>query len=627
MRTLQISLGLFAGAAAVLAFFRIVRQESNLNTEGITPGRKAVLTEPFALVVMILVILFFSLIIPAVFREIVIMFAMLFVYISVYYAALLLLLPLLRRLISARACAVMWIVPAMLYCAVRIIQYFDSPIFIIILPREWLSIFIWVWLVGFVCVSVWQVLSHFHYRGFLKKNSVEITDGDTLSLWHNYSFKHGVKREIPVYVSDAVSTPLTIGCFERTMRLYLPKLSYSDEELALIFQHELRHILRLDTRMKAFMDFFAALSWFNPLAWIARRKASDDLELSCDEAVLSGADEGKRRLYAELLLKNAGKNQGYSTCLSVSAKSMRYRLKNIMKPSKWLSGGFVVGAAMFGLFMIIGTVAFEDSVGNVQELVFEKAPAGITEDSVAVYNWDDLPRYRTVYEWETDTLTEYLASLRVKQVYTANSILKHYDDSSRQLYVDYLELIDGEWASLTRFELRSDVMYASIPYDNQGYIKFILESEPDWDYIESLLDFDAPNPDPAPFPPDMMLYFCESINPRGELIYAARNILYVHGEGEEQQVNENLNRTGDGGVSGVPVTQVKLSFSYEPSDGYTVRVENWDRTESYTVSSEDLNDDVLPLAPYDAHYTVYGTFSTVRNTTYGMEFYFDIQLP
>lgn len=627
MRTLQIFFGLFVGGASVIAFYRIVRQESNLEVERIMPGRKTALVDPFVFLILILVIMLLSLKFPDVFREIRTIFAMLFLYISVYYIALLLLLPILRRLISARACATMWIMPTMLYCAINILRYFESPVFVIVLPREWLSVFIQIWLVGFASVLAWQILSHFRYRSFLKKNSVEVTDEGVISKWLNESFRHGVKRKIPMYVSEAVSTPLTIGCFERTMRLYLPKLSYSDEELALIFQHELRHILRSDTRMKAFMDLFAALSWFNPLAWIARRKASDDLELSCDEAVLYGADEGKRRLYAELLLKNAGKNRGYTTCLSVAAKSMRYRLRSIVKPSKRLSGGLIVGAAMFGLFMMMGTVSFAGSADTVERLVFDKAPAGIVPDRVVAYNWSDFPRYSRVYDWKMDALTEYIASLRVKQVYTANTTVKNYDDSTRQLYVDFAELIDGEAASLTRFDLRGDVMYASIPYDNQGYIKFILDSEIDWDYIESLLDFDAPNPYPPPFPPDMMLYFNEEINYGGKLMHAARTILYVHGEGGEQQVNENLNNTGVGGVHGLPVTQVKLNFSYEPTDGYTVRVENWDKTEFYTVSSEDLDDDVLPLAPYDAHYTVYGTFSTVRSTTYGMEFYFDIRLP
>ena len=68
---------------------------------------------------------------------------------------------------------------------------------------------------------------------------------------------------------------------------------------------------------------------------------------------------------------------------------------------------------------------------------------------------------------------------------------------------------------------------------------------------------------------------------------------------------------------GYPVTEVRLTFSYEPRDGYEIQVENWDRTESCVISSDELIDGVLPLAPYSAHYTVYGVFETVRETIYG----------
>lgn len=69
-----------------------------------------------------------------------------------------------------------------------------------------------------------------------------------------------------------------------------------------------------------------ALCWFNPLMWIATRKASDDLELSCDEIVLENMDEGMRRQYAELLLDTAGQAGGFTICLSAAAETMRYRL-------------------------------------------------------------------------------------------------------------------------------------------------------------------------------------------------------------------------------------------------------------------------------------------------------------
>ncbi len=625
MNSSQIIISLIIGVAVIIAFNDRSRQEEKLKTQRLKRGQKTALIEPLLLPIILAALVIIMLIHEtSMSATITAKFVLLFFYISIYYTILLLLLPLLRRIISARACAAMWMLPALLYFTIYTSGYEANPLFIITIPHQWLTVFAWIWAVGFSSIMIWQLLSHLTYRRFLLKNSIEVTDANILSLWHNESIKHGVKVQIPIFISEIVSTPLTIGCFDRSMRLILPIQNYTDEELDLIFRHELRHILRADTRTKLFIGFCTAVCWFNPLAWIARRKAADDLELSCDEAVLSGAHETSRRQYADLLLKSAGNSRGYTTCLSGAASTLRYRLRNIVNPRKRISGGIFIGVAMFGLIMVMGTIALADSSNTVQSVIFDKAPPDLVVDGVSTYKWnDELFAYSFVYGWDEEKLSEYLASLRVKQVYAGN----YTDKKTRSLYVDYGEIIDGETVSLTQFEVSDGLLFANIPYDNSGEITFILEDEIDWDYVETLLDFDAQNPDPSPFPPNMMMYFDDKVNADDELMHASKTVLSIKRNGVDQKVNENLIDQGIGGIHGFPATEVILYFSYEPEGFYEVKVENWDRTSSYTVLSSDLEDDVLPLAPYSAHYTVYGTFKTVRATTYEMSFAFDVVLP
>ena len=79
----------------------------------------------------------------------------------------------------------------------------------------------------------------------------------------------------------------------------LPTNHYTLDELQLIFRHELRHIQRQDGDTKAFLAFYRAFCWFNPLVWMASKKASEDIELSCDEMVLYNADEAKERAQSQ----------------------------------------------------------------------------------------------------------------------------------------------------------------------------------------------------------------------------------------------------------------------------------------------------------------------------------------
>lgn len=646
MNIYQVLIGVLVGCAATVAFYSRSREEGKLEYSRLKPGRRTCLIEPLMLPVALLTVLLMMLIFVGVSVpvDMAARLCLLFVHISVYYALLLLLLPLLRRIISARACAALWLVPTLLYFFIWLIGHEMKPLLVVTLPRRYLSAFIITWACGFTAVMLWQIASHLRFRRILIRDTVVFENAEALAWWRNEARRHGIRAEIPVLVSASVYTPLTIGCFERTMRLILPKRIYTDSELELIFRHELRHIVRCDTRTKLFLSFCAAMCWFNPLAWAARRKVADDLELSCDEAVLEKADEDTRKKYADLLLDSVGNGRGYTTCLSAAAGTLRYRLRNVLKPRKRLSGGLLVGFSVLALILTFGAVALAD----VRTIIFDRAPSDLTLARVTVNNWPgEVYGYRSVYGYDAAALTEYISSLNVRQVYVGN----YTEDTKRQLYVDYAEVVDGKTAGLTHFELCDGLLFVNFPYDDSGAIAYISDDEIDWGYIGTLLDFNAPDPDPAPHPPDMTVSAISgdaSANAVGSPLYAAKRVIiltdadgtwtaeYSEGKtefrlqepGDESRGTHYLYDDGNGigGFFGAELNKVILAFSYDPVD-YTVLVENWDRSESYIIHSDELENDVLPLAPYSAHYTVSGSFDTVRNTHYEMEFYFDIGLP
>ena len=622
----QVFLAILVGGVAIASFCHRMKIEDNLMFDRVKKGQKTNFYEPLLLVMDFLIVFFLSLTgfgglqIAATSLE----WCLLFLYISIYYSVLLLLLPLLRKLISAWACATLWLIPSLLCFTIGITMYAGNPLFTITVPRQGLFLFLWIWAAGFIGIIFWQLISHLTYRRLLLKGAAAFADDAALSLWHREARRHGVKPQIPVLISNSVNTPVTIGCFDRTMRLILPKQSYTQEEYRLIFRHELRHILRADARTKMFVGFCAAICWFNPLSWIARRKVSEDLELSCDEAVLGCADEKLRRQYAELLLKNAGSARGYTTCLSASANSLRYRLRNIVKPARRCSGSVIVGVAVFALMMAVNTVAIVDRPDTVQSVIFDKAPAALAIQQIDTRKWsEEQYGYRRVFGWNEQPFTEYISSLRVKQVVSGNYPLNPDD---RFLSVDYKEIEDGEIASLTEFLIADNLLIANIPYDEHGDLTFLLEDEIDWNYLNSLLDFDAVNPDPSPQPPDMLMYFDADAGTDGKPMYAARTIHSVLRNGEAISVMY-LNDSGVGGMSGIRVREARLAFSYPPKGDFTIRIESWDHSDFYTLSSSQLTDNVLPLADYSAHYTVSGTFESHRDTVYVVSFAFDIELP
>ena len=295
-----------------------------------------------------------------------------FPHICLYYAVLMLLLPFLRRHISARACAMLWMIPNYLYLTSLNYMKTAEPLAVIQTSGQWIWVVLGVWFAGFALVLLWKIVSHLIFRREILKDARPVLDKDVLALWWEEVDAARIKKATFVLVtSPAVSSPLTVGLFRRFTKVVLPERPYTPDELRLIFRHEIVHIGREDSSSKFFLAFCTAMCWFNPLMWIAMRKSADDMELSCDETVLLNSDEETRRQYAGLLLSTAGDGRGFTTCLSAAASSMRYRLKSIVAPRRRGSGAIAVGLVFFVLCMTCGHVALAYGAGSGRELLFQ----------------------------------------------------------------------------------------------------------------------------------------------------------------------------------------------------------------------------------------------------------------
>lgn len=549
-----------------------------------------------------------------------------FLQISLYFAALLCLLPLLRERIDARACAALWILPNLLYITTYTTWGRPEPLLLIPIPGKTVQrVFVVVWLVGVVAVLLWQVVSHLHFRRQLLKGAKAVENWEILKLWARESGGVKGRHQIPLYYSDRVKTPLTIGCFRFTALLILPRREYSREELELIFRHELHHIRRLDMRTKVFLGFCAALCWFNPLMWLARRRASEDLELSCDEEILKEADEATRRRYAELLLRTAGDSRGFSTCLSAGASSLRCRLKNAVEPRAKTSGTLCVAVAVLLLFLSSSAIAFAEPAGTVEELIFSRYPEHTRIEQVVVKNWEEPWDYRRLYGWQEETLAEYIGSLRVRQVHSEG-----YDQAveGRQMVIRLVPPDESEASGELCLSLGEELLWVDIVGDGRvARVPYLLEDEVNWDYVESLLDFNAKAPDPLlEWPRWMQVELTGEQMEEPICLDLAGTILNGSWKGVTLTTLEEVVPEDAGGIFGFPAEEARLIFPYSPVD-YEVLVQNWDRTQEYTLTDSQMEEDRFALASYDAHYVVYARFSPEEDAVYEVAFPFDVTLP
>ena len=388
----------------------------------------------------------------------------LFIQISIFYIILLVMMPWFRRHFSARACAALWVLPNFAYIFTYAPIKTKIPLVVISVPSMVVKVILIIWSVGFAGVFLYYVIQHLKFRYRILKNATLVTDDKILDLWNK------IPQTYPLYVSPETNTPLSIGLLKMTTKVVLPQKEYTEEELRLIFRHEIVHIKRGDSETKFFMMFCTAMCWFNPLMWIAMRKSADDLELSCDETVLLEEDEEVRKKYAELILKTAGHHQGFTTCLSASAAALKYRLSNVMKQRRLRTGGILVGVMLFVFLFFGGYVSLAYENNTVAELIQD-----YELKSVSIYDETEGKLEECI---DQDSLKEYLGKLEISKV-TGN-----HTYSSDNLHLSCIFADENEVFSI--YVTEYGVKYTNLSKDTRYERRYYLQTEIDWDYLKTL---------------------------------------------------------------------------------------------------------------------------------------------
>lgn len=141
-----------------------------------------------------------------------------------------------------------------------------------------------------------------------------------------------------IYQSDNIRSPFIYGWLHP--RILIP-FGLAAEQQALVLRHEQVHLRRRDHLVRALGFALLLIHWFNPLVWLAFALLVRDMELSCDEAVLSETGAGTARQYSTALLSLAT-NRRFALAgpLAFGEASIRQRVANILKfrkPGKWAS--------------------------------------------------------------------------------------------------------------------------------------------------------------------------------------------------------------------------------------------------------------------------------------------------
>lgn len=158
---------------------------------------------------------------------------------------------------------------------------------------------------------------------------------------------------------DSGCGPFLCGLFSPT--IVLPNLSFSEQELYFILNHELEHLKHHHLLLKSVLEIVSIIYWWNPVIWIFKFYATRALELQADTFVIQTLSSEQQFSYLETLIIMSKKfcYRNVAPALSFSLQpSTSDRIQTILKEKESKHRFLSVSFAPFICFVILFFFSF-----------------------------------------------------------------------------------------------------------------------------------------------------------------------------------------------------------------------------------------------------------------------------
>ncbi len=159
------------------------------------------------------------------------------------------------------------------------------------------SLAVFVWLSGTGLYMAVVLGSYMCYIIKRRKNSAEIKNNTVLN---RARAEKKIRRRIRLKMSADIKSPALVGVMFPV--IYIPCREINEENLRMVFLHELTHYKRKDLLIKWLAVFVNAVHWFNPLAYLMVKNIGEACEMACDMAVTHNMAEEEQKIYMKTII-------------------------------------------------------------------------------------------------------------------------------------------------------------------------------------------------------------------------------------------------------------------------------------------------------------------------------------
>ena len=152
-------------------------------------------------------------------------------------------------------------------------------------------IFLGIWVVGILAMILLVIKSSLRLRT-LEKSALLLQNPEVRRLHHRCLNEMGITKNIPVYSTAFLKSPIIVGLLKPCIYLPIHLISdYNESDMRYMLLHELQHYKHKDALASYLMNLAGVVYWFNPLVWYTLKEMRNDREVACDTSVLKMLEE------------------------------------------------------------------------------------------------------------------------------------------------------------------------------------------------------------------------------------------------------------------------------------------------------------------------------------------------
>ena len=230
-----------------------------------------------------------------------------------------------------------------------------------------------IWIVGMLAMMILVIKSSLRLRN-LEKSALPLQNKEVRRLYHHCLEEMGIHRDIPVYSTAFLKSPIIVGLLKPCIYLPIHLISdYNESDMRYMLLHELQHYKHHDAIASYLMNLAGVVYWFNPLVWYALKEMRNDREVACDTSVLKMLEEDAYEDYGNTLINFAEKVSltpfPFAAGLGGNMKQMKRRIINIasyekptfIKRIKGMTAFLLTAVILMGFAPFISTYAADVS--------------------------------------------------------------------------------------------------------------------------------------------------------------------------------------------------------------------------------------------------------------------------